>query len=132
MARRSTTAGTISVKHKHNKWRAVRRGDSGVGATEQGQAEAARQDGAIGARRARAAQEEAGQEEQAEKHQDDLFHGMQLLAYQENLGKDYSFADKPYRKFNVNRHLIFYRTDRLNCIIIRILHDRMDIKNQLL
>ena len=66
--------------------------------------------------------------EQAEKYQDDLFYGMKLLANQENIGKNYPFADKPNRKIHVNRHLIFYRIERLNCIIIRILHDSMDIK----
>lgn len=69
---------------------------------------------------------------QAEKYQDDLFYGKKLLANQENLGNHYPFADISYRKLHVNRHLIFYRIERLNCIIIRILLDRMDIKKHLM
>jgi len=67
--------------------------------------------------------------EQAEKYQDDLFHGMQLLLEQNKLGIIYPYSNILYRKLHVNRHLIFYRFDKQSCTIIRILHDSMDIKN---
>jgi toxin ParE1/3/4 len=66
--------------------------------------------------------------EQAEKYQDDLFHGMQLLLEQNKLGIIYPYSNILYRKLHVNRHLIFYRFDKQSCTIIRILHDSMDIK----
>ncbi len=65
--------------------------------------------------------------DQAEKYQDELYHGIQLIANQTKLGKEYSFTNLPYRYFHVNRHLIFYRITDKECVVIRILHDRMDI-----
>ena len=69
--------------------------------------------------------------EQAEKYQDDLFAGMSLLTTHEQLGKEYPYTQMPYRKLHIKRHLIFYRVEDQTCIIIRILHDSMDIKKQL-
>ena len=68
---------------------------------------------------------------QAEKYQDDLFEGMLLLLDQDHLGKNYPYSDRPYRKLHVNRHLVFYRIEEKSCIIVRILHDRMDVRNHL-
>ena len=68
---------------------------------------------------------------QAEKYQDDLYAGMSLLLDQNDLGILYPFADKPYRILHVNRHLIFYRIEEKSCIIIRILHDKMDVTKYL-
>jgi toxin ParE1/3/4 len=69
--------------------------------------------------------------EQAEKYQDELFAEMLLLTKQEALGKKYPYAKQPYRKLHMNRHLIFYRVDGQTCLIIRVLHDRVDIKKHL-
>ena len=66
--------------------------------------------------------------EQAEQYQDDLFHGMQLLLEQNELGKIYPHSNILYRKFHVNRHLIFYRFEKQSCTIIRILHEKMDME----
>jgi toxin ParE1/3/4 len=66
--------------------------------------------------------------EQAEEYQDDLFHGMQLLLEQNELGKIYPYSNIPYRKLHVNRHLIFYRIEKQSCTIIRIFHERMNIE----
>jgi toxin ParE1/3/4 len=66
--------------------------------------------------------------DQAEKYQDDLFTGMLLLTKQEELGKVYLYAKLPYRKLHINRHLIFYRIEGQICVIIRVLHESMDIK----
>lgn len=69
--------------------------------------------------------------EQAEKYQDDLFYGMQLILDQPEIGKIYHYSNVGYRKMHVNRHLIFYRIENMTCIIVRVLHDVMDIKNHL-
>ena len=69
--------------------------------------------------------------DQAEKYQDVLFAGMILITRQEELGKEYQFAKLPYRKLHINRHLIFYRVEGRTCLIIRVLHDRMNIKRQM-
>ncbi|MFT6338482.1 MAG: toxin ParE1/3/4 [Saprospiraceae bacterium] len=69
--------------------------------------------------------------DQADNYQDDLFAGMKLITTQEQLGKEYPYAERSYRKLHVKRHLIFYRIENKTCIIIRILHDRMDIMQHL-
>ncbi len=69
--------------------------------------------------------------QQAEKYQDELYSGMEQILSQENIGKVYPFSTKKYRKIHINRHLIFYRVESNKCIIVRILHDKMEIKNHL-
>ena len=56
---------------------------------------------------------------------------MLLIADSKHIGKGYQHAELPYRKIHVKRHLIFYRVEDQSCMIIRNLHDRMDIKKQL-
>ncbi len=69
---------------------------------------------------------------QAEKYQDELYETMQLLLSKPKLGKEYPYAIEDYRKIHVNRHLIFYRVNLGKCEVIRILHDRMDLKHNLI
>ena len=69
--------------------------------------------------------------EQAEQYQNDLFEGMLKFTEQEELGKEHPNTNFLYRKLHVNRHLLFYRVEVQNCIIIRVLHDRMDLTKQL-
>ena len=68
---------------------------------------------------------------QAEKYQDEMYEGMNLLLTKKNLGKEFLYAELSYRKLHVNRHLIFYRVEKQKCVVVRILHDRMDIKKHL-
>jgi len=70
--------------------------------------------------------------EQADSYQDGLYAGMKLITTQEQLGKEYPHAEMPYRKLHFKRHLLFYRIENRTCIIIRILHDRMDIKQHII
>ena len=69
--------------------------------------------------------------DQAEKYQDELFEGMQFLTLNNHLGKKYPYAELLYRKLHIKRHLIFYRIEDDDCIIVRVLHDRMDVKKHL-
>ncbi len=66
--------------------------------------------------------------DKAERYHDDIFHGMRMLLDQKNIGKKYSHSNIEYRRLHVNKHLIFYRYENTNCIIMRILHERMDLK----
>jgi len=68
---------------------------------------------------------------QADDYQDDLFSGMQLLARRETLGKEYQFAHILYKKLHVKRHLIFYRIEATCLIIVRILHDSLDVSKRI-
>lgn len=64
---------------------------------------------------------------QAEKYQDELFDAMLEVASKPTIGSIYYFKKGNYRKLNINKHLIFYRPEDNDCIVIRILHERMDL-----
>jgi toxin ParE1/3/4 len=68
---------------------------------------------------------------QAVKYQNELNEAFHQLAAKPSLGKQYLFKSGNYRKFKVNRHLLFYQHNDTNCIIVRILHEQMDIKSHL-
>jgi len=68
---------------------------------------------------------------QAEKYQDELFDSMITISNNPKIGSLYYHKKGNYRKLNVNRHLIFYRLTEQECIVIRILHERMDLKTKL-
>jgi len=67
---------------------------------------------------------------QAEKYQDELYESMLRISENVLIGSMYYYKKGDYRNLNINRHLIFYRIENKNCIIIRILHERMDLKTQ--
>ena len=68
---------------------------------------------------------------QAEKYQDELFDSMLSITKNPKIGAVYYFKKGNYRKLNRNKHLIFYRVKGEECIVTRILHERMDLKNRL-
>lgn len=69
--------------------------------------------------------------EHAEKYQDELHSTMETILINPTMGSLYYFKKGNYRKMNVNRHIIFYRETETECIIIRILHERMDLETKL-
>lgn len=60
---------------------------------------------------------------------DDAFH---LLAREPDSGQACEAIRPGYRRYAVGRHLIFYRLSHDTIDIIRILHERMDIKARLM
>ena len=68
---------------------------------------------------------------QAEKYQDEIYSGMLELCYDPSNGKTYFFKEGNYRYLKVNRHLIFYKIELQNCIIIRLLHEVMELNTHL-
>jgi len=68
---------------------------------------------------------------QAEKYQDELFEGMLLIARNPEMGSIYYFKEGNYRKLNLNRHIVFYRNTENECVVVRILHERVDLKTNL-
>ncbi len=70
-------------------------------------------------------------ERQADKYQDELFEGMNTIKLNVEIGEIYPYAKIPYRKFNVRRHIIFYRLENKNCIVVRVLHESMDLNEHL-
>ena len=68
---------------------------------------------------------------QADLYQDQLFHFMQLICKNPFLGTNYSYSSIAYRKLTANKHLIFYRLEKSSIIVVRILHEKMDILPQI-
>lgn len=64
---------------------------------------------------------------QADQYQDQLFAGMQVILDHSNIEKSYPYHELPYRVFHINRHLIIYRIEEPKCIIVRVLHDKMNV-----
>lgn len=53
------------------------------------------------------------------------------LAQTPQKGRSCDDIRQGYRKYQVGRHVIFYRQDKADIEIIRILHDRMDAETHL-
>ena len=69
---------------------------------------------------------------QAELYQDLLFESMNKILSSPQIGTKYFFKKGKYRKLNSNKHIIFYRIEGEYCIIVRILHERMDLNSHLI
>lgn len=69
--------------------------------------------------------------EQRNKYLGALDNSFHLLAGEPDLGVACDEIRKNYRKFCVERHVIFYRKVADNIDIVRILHCRMDVEKQL-
>lgn len=67
----------------------------------------------------------------AEKYQDDFFNAFEIIRDKPLIGQSYQHTEKPYRVLHINRHLVFYRVEKETCIIVRILHERMDITTRI-
>jgi len=71
-------------------------------------------------------------EVQADKYLDEIEVGLKLITANPDIGSDYSFIRKGYRRLIIGHHLIFYKHDNENNIdIIRVLHENMDIQEYL-
>jgi len=68
---------------------------------------------------------------QTEKYQDELYSAMQTVLENPSIGSLYFFKEGNYRKMNINRHIIFYRQNQEEIIVIRIFHERMDLESKL-
>ena len=69
---------------------------------------------------------------QADTYYQILLNTMLDLGQHPSLGKCYESFRKGYRGFNIKSHIIFYKEQKDKPIeIIRILHQRMDLKNRI-
>ncbi len=71
--------------------------------------------------------------EQADRYVNQIIDEIEYIAVKPENGKDFSYVRKEYLSSKVKLHFIFYKINKKNKIveIIRILHQRMDIKNRL-
>lgn len=66
---------------------------------------------------------------QAENYQNLLFESMNTMLRSPKIGTKYYFIKGEYRKLNSSKHIIFYRIEEATCIVVRILHERMDLNS---
>ena len=64
---------------------------------------------------------------QAEKYQDELYDYMITICQNPQIGAIYYFKKGNYRMLNANRHLIFYRQTNVEIVVVRILHERVEL-----
>jgi toxin ParE1/3/4 len=67
---------------------------------------------------------------QADRYVDDIRSACVALADGERVGRRVDFLDS-YLKYPVGRHLIFYRQDGPGIVVIRVLHQSMDVDRHL-
>ncbi|MFT4549777.1 MAG: toxin ParE1/3/4 [Verrucomicrobiales bacterium] len=74
---------------------------------------------------------EAWGEEQAERYVRLINKSFRQIADNPSLGRSCDVIREGYRKRGVGRHVIFYRTIDGDVVVVRILHDRMDVGRHL-
>lgn len=70
-------------------------------------------------------------EEQADQYVDLIGVAAARLSDDQKLGSDYGHVRIGYRRISVGRHRIFHVLDEDRVMIVRILHERMDVEAQL-
>ncbi len=71
-------------------------------------------------------------ERQADEYYRMLLNNCQLIAGNPDIGKKYDIVLDNLLGYKIGRHIIFYTIESENQIlIIRILHERMDLKNRI-
>lgn len=68
--------------------------------------------------------------DQADRYVDDISAACTALASGERVGRKVDVRDG-YLKYPVGRHLIFYRQNGPGIIVIRVLHQSMDVERHL-
>lgn len=69
--------------------------------------------------------------EQADRYFNLIFDEIDFISENSELGTSYDHIRKNYRASKIKSHLIFYRLENNNIEVIRILHQRMDLKKRL-
>ena len=75
---------------------------------------------------------EVWSENQAQKYYDQLIDSFVYITQNLKAGKDYSEVKESLFGIKVGRHIVFYLIeDKKSVVIVRILHERMDIESRL-
>ncbi|HLK28905.1 MAG TPA: type II toxin-antitoxin system RelE/ParE family toxin [Puia sp.] len=69
--------------------------------------------------------------EQADRYYNLIFDEISFICKNPKTGKEMEHVRKSYRAAKVKSHLIFYKIENNTIMIVRILHERMDIENRL-
>ncbi len=65
--------------------------------------------------------------QQADKYQDELFSAFLKIANPKTVRISVNQIRQGYFKHKINRHIIFYRMETNQIIVVRILHEMMDL-----
>lgn len=68
---------------------------------------------------------------QADRYTTDIIDAVECLATGERRGRDASDIRAGYLRYAIGRHILFYRCTAKQLDVIRILHQRMDVEEQL-
>ena len=75
---------------------------------------------------------EVWSESQADKYYELLISSFQEIVQNPELGKNYAEIDSTILGLRVGKHIVFYRLVKaINIEILRILHQRMDLKSRI-
>ena len=75
---------------------------------------------------------EVWSESQADKYYDLLIDSFQQISKNREIGKNYDEIDSTILGLRVGTHILFYRVAKSDDLeILRILHQRMDLKNRI-
>jgi toxin ParE1/3/4 len=70
--------------------------------------------------------------EQADRYYNLIIDEIEYIAHNLDMARDFGKIRKSYRYSKVKSHIIFFKKDKTNEIeVVRVLHERMDIKNRL-
>jgi toxin ParE1/3/4 len=69
--------------------------------------------------------------EQADRYLNLILDAFDNVAHDPTTGKDFGHVREGYRGLKVGSHILFYQVDHEVIEIIRVLHGRMDLENQL-
>ena len=70
-------------------------------------------------------------ENQADKYHQLLVDGFEELAEAPDRGKNFEDIEAGLKGFRVAKHIIFYLIEKSRVVIVRILHEQMDLKQHL-
>lgn len=70
-------------------------------------------------------------QKQADSYDAGLKHTIDMLVDSPNIGRDCDDIKVGYRRFEHKHHIIFYRQRKTDILIVRILHEAMDIRSRL-
>lgn len=70
-------------------------------------------------------------EQQADKYYGLLIDTCKLIAEKPVIGKPYEEIDLGILGFRIGKHIIFYKSENSNIVVLRILHESMDLKSRI-
>jgi toxin ParE1/3/4 len=69
--------------------------------------------------------------DQADRYYNLIIDEIHFICKNPNTGKSMEFVRKGYRASKVKSHLVFYKMEKDTILIVRVLHEHMDIENRL-